>query len=63
MFPSLFIKPANALCRGCMQTVYFSVYSSAPILQAAVEQKGKKAGRSIALVQLSIQQVKSGHGK
>lgn len=35
--------------------LYFSVYSSALMLQAAVEQKGKEAERSGALVQLSIQ--------
>jgi len=58
MFLSLFIKLANALCHGCIQTVYFIVYSSTSIPRAATERKDMKAERPKVLVQFSIQYFK-----
>lgn len=58
MLPSLFIKLANALCQGCIQTAYFIVYSSTSIPQAAIQRKDTKAERPIVLTQFSIQYFK-----
>ena len=58
MFPSLFIKLANALCHGCIQTVYVIVYSTTLITQAAIQQKDLKAERPVVLIQFSIQYFK-----